>query len=351
MPRDYYEVLGVSRAAGETEIKKAFRRLARELHPDVNAHDPEAEEKFKEAAEAYEVLSDADRRRQYDAYGHEGLRSGGYAPNFEGFGSISDLFSAFFGGAGFGGGGGARGGAVQGGDVAVAAQVDLADAARGTRVEVAYDAVHRCETCHGNGATPGTPLRTCERCGGAGQVQAVQRTAFGQLMRTAICDVCEGDGRIPEQPCQTCDGRGMVSRRARVEVDIPAGIADGQRIRLTGRGHAGERGGPSGDLYVLVRVARTSASSATATTSSRWSTWRRRSRPSAPGSRSRPSTAPCRSRSQRAPSPGRRSCSAAAACRRCAAAGRGTCGSSSTWRSRGGSRASSATCSSAWRAP
>jgi molecular chaperone DnaJ len=254
MPRDYYEVLGVSRAAGETEIKKAFRRLARELHPDVNAHDPEAEEKFKEAAEAYEVLSDADRRRQYDAYGHEGLRSGGYAPNFEGFGSISDLFSAFFGGAGFGGGGGARGGAVQGGDVAVAAQVDLADAARGTRVEVAYDAVHRCETCHGNGATPGTPLRTCERCGGAGQVQAVQRTAFGQLMRTAICDVCEGDGRIPEQPCQTCDGRGMVSRRARVEVDIPAGIADGQRIRLTGRGHAGERGGPPGDLYVLVRV-------------------------------------------------------------------------------------------------
>ncbi len=256
MPRDYYEVLGVSRQASDTEIKKAFRRLARELHPDVNAHDPEAENKFKEAAEAYEVLSDAERRRMYDSYGHEGLRSGGYSPNFEGFGSISDLFSAFFGGAGggFGGGGGGRGGGMQGGDVAVAVEVDLADAARGKPVEVSYDAVARCETCNGNGAKPGTPLRTCQRCGGAGQVQAVSRTAFGQLVRTAVCDACDGDGRIPEQPCATCQGRGMVSRRVTVEVDIPAGIADGQRIRLTGRGHAGERGGPAGDLYVLVRV-------------------------------------------------------------------------------------------------
>ena len=251
MPRDYYEVLGVGRDAGETEIKKAFRRLARELHPDVNDHDPEAEDKFKEAAEAYEVLSDADRRRQYDAYGHEGVRSGGYAPNFEGFGSISDLFSAFFGG---GAGAGRAGGPMQGGDVAVAVEVDLTDAARGKTVEVAYDATARCETCHGNGAQPGTPIKTCTRCGGAGQIQAVQRTAFGQLVRTAVCDVCDGDGRVPEQPCETCSGRGLVARRATVEVDIPAGIADGQRIRLTGRGHAGDRGGPAGDLYVLVRV-------------------------------------------------------------------------------------------------
>src|ERR671931_2290576 len=142
MKRDYYEVLGVDRGAGDVEVKKAFRRLARDLHPDVNAHDPDAEEKFKEAAEAYEVLSDAERRRTYDAYGHEGLRSGGFAPNFEGFGSISDLFSAFFGAGGFDaafGGTRARGGPMQGGDVAVAVAIDLADAAHGKRVEVVYD--------------------------------------------------------------------------------------------------------------------------------------------------------------------------------------------------------------------
>src|SRR4051812_462657 len=257
MPRDYYDVLGVSRDADDAQIKKAFRRLARELHPDVNAHDPDAEEKFKEAAEAYEVLSDAERRQTYDAYGHEGLRTGGFAPNFEGFGSISDLFSAFFGAGGFDaafGGTRMRGGAVQGGDVAVAVTIDLADAARGTRAEVVYDATAPCETCHGNGAEPGTPIVTCPRCRGAGQIQQVQRTRFGQMVRTALCDQCGGDGRIAEKPCRTCDGRGMVAGQQRVSVDVPAGIADGQRIRLTGRGHAGERGGPSGDLYVVVRV-------------------------------------------------------------------------------------------------
>jgi molecular chaperone DnaJ len=257
MPRDYYEVLGVSRDADEATIKKSFRRLARELHPDVNAHDPEAEDKFKEAAEAYEVLSDAERRRTYDAYGHEGLRSGGFAPNFEGFGSISDLFSAFFGAGGFDaafGGTRMRGGAVQGGDVAVAVSIEMAEAARGKTVEVAYDATAQCETCHGNGAEPGTPIVTCPRCRGAGQVQNVQRTRFGQMVRTALCDQCGGDGRIAEQPCQTCDGRGMTVAHRRVNVDVPAGIADGQRMRITGRGHAGERGGPPGDLYVVVRV-------------------------------------------------------------------------------------------------
>jgi molecular chaperone DnaJ len=257
MPRDYYEVLGVSRDASEADIKKSFRRLARELHPDVNAHDPDAEEKFKEAAEAYEVLSDAERRRTYDAYGHEGLRSGGFAPNFEGFGSISDLFSAFFGAGGFDaafGGTRMRGGAVQGGDVAVAVSIDMADAARGKSVEVVYDATAQCETCHGNGAQPGTPIVTCPRCRGAGQVQNVQRTRFGQMVRTALCDQCGGDGRIAEQPCQTCDGRGMTVAHRRVSVDVPAGISDGQRMRITGRGHAGERGGPPGDLYVVVRV-------------------------------------------------------------------------------------------------
>jgi molecular chaperone DnaJ len=257
MARDYYEVLGVGRDADEAAVKKAFRRLARELHPDVNAHDPDAEAKFKEAAEAYEVLSDADRRQLYDSYGHEGLKTGGYQPNFGDFGSISDLFSAFFGAGGFEAafsGGRMRGGAVQGGDVAVAVAIDLAGAAHGEQVEVTYDARTRCATCNGNGARPGTPIETCERCQGAGQLQAVSRTAFGQLVRNVVCDVCGGDGRWPRDPCETCRGEGMVVDRRRVEVDVPAGIADGQRIRVTGRGHAGERGGPNGDLYVVVRV-------------------------------------------------------------------------------------------------
>jgi molecular chaperone DnaJ len=257
MARDYYEVLGVPRTADEAAVKKAFRRLARELHPDVNAHDPDAEAKFKEAAEAYEVLSDSDRRQLYDSYGHEGLKTGGYQPNFGDFGSISDLFSAFFGSGGFEsafGGGRMRGGAVQGGDVAVAVAIDLAGAAHGEHVEVAYDARKRCDTCNGNGAKPGTPIETCERCQGAGQLQAVSRTAFGQLVRNVVCDVCGGDGRWPRDPCETCRGDGMVVDKRRVEVDVPAGISDGQRIRVTGRGHAGERGGPNGDLYVVVRV-------------------------------------------------------------------------------------------------
>ena len=256
--RDYYEVLGVDRGADDAAIKKAFRKLARELHPDVNSHDPEAEDKFKEAAEAYEVLSDPDRRSTYDRFGHDGLRSGGYAPNFDSFGSVGDIFEAFFGGSSpFGdifGGGAAAGGPLQGGDVAQAVEIDLADAAHGTSVELSYDAVAMCEVCRGNGAEPGTPIETCSRCGGSGQLRVVSRTPFGQMVRTAVCDVCGGEGRVPSSPCQACRGRGRKVERTRVSVDVPAGIADGQRIRVGGRGHAGERGGPSGDLYVVVRV-------------------------------------------------------------------------------------------------
>jgi molecular chaperone DnaJ len=249
VPRDPYEVLGVGRDAPEQQIKKAFRQLARELHPDVNAHDPHAEEKFKEAAEAYEILSDEERRATYDRYGHDGLRSGGYAPNFEGVGSIGDLFNAFFGGAA-----GASGGPAQGGDVAVALEIDLIEAAQGLSREIAFEAVDRCEHCRGNGAEPGTAIETCERCGGAGQLQAVTRTPFGQMMRTIACDVCHGDGRVPKQPCRECRGRGRLTVTREVEVDVPAGIADSQRIRLAGRGHAGEPGAPAGDLHVIVRV-------------------------------------------------------------------------------------------------
>jgi molecular chaperone DnaJ len=262
-PRDPYEVLGVQRDASEQQIKKAFRALAMELHPDVNAHDPEAEEKFKEAAEANEILSDPQRRATYDRYGHEGLRSGGYAPNFDAFGSVGDLFNAFFGGGGggaFGGrsGGAGQGGPIPGGDLAVAVEIDLVEAANGAKVQVQYEAVERCEHCHGNGAEPGTPIETCERCGGHGQLQAVTRTPFGQMARTVLCDVCNGDGRVPKQPCRECRGRGRKAARRELDVDVPAGIADGQRIRLSERGHAGGWGShppaPAGDLYVLVRV-------------------------------------------------------------------------------------------------
>ncbi len=265
MPRDYYEVLGVARNAPDAEIKKAFRRLARELHPDVNSHDPDAEEKFKEAAEAYEVLSDAERRATYDRYGHEGLRSGGYAPNFDGFGSVGDIFEAFFGSGGgggfssiFGGGGGGfggAGGAVQGGDVAVAAQVTLTQVLTGASVEVSYDAVVRCEVCRGNGAEPGTPIETCSKCQGAGQLRTVMRTPLGQVIQATACDRCGGEGKIPQTPCHECQGRGRKVERVEVAVDVPAGIEDGQRMRITGRGHTGEHGGPPGDLYVQIQVA------------------------------------------------------------------------------------------------
>ncbi|HEY5193693.1 MAG TPA: molecular chaperone DnaJ [Solirubrobacteraceae bacterium] len=250
-PRDPYEVLGVSRDASEQDVKKAFRRLARELHPDVNAHDPQAEDKFKEAAEAYEILSDPERRATFDRYGHEGLRSGGYAPNFDGFGSIGDLFNAFFGG---GSQFGASSGAALGGDIAVAVEMTLREASTGATLDVSFEAIDRCEHCHGNGAEPGTPIERCSRCEGAGQVQSVVRTPFGQMMRASICEACHGDGRVPTTPCGECRGRGQKVVKRSEQVTVPAGIADSQRIRVSGRGHAGERGAPPGDLYVLVRV-------------------------------------------------------------------------------------------------
>ncbi|PZR66048.1 MAG: molecular chaperone DnaJ [Solirubrobacterales bacterium] len=252
--RDYYDVLGVAQGAGESDVKRAFRRLARELHPDVNAHDPEAEAKFKEAAEAYEVLSDPGRRERYDRYGHEGLRAGGWAPPDFGNDAFSGIFEALFGQAGFDPFGGGRAGAMQGGDAGAAVELSLVQAAAGAAVEVSYERIARCEHCSGNGAEPGTPIETCSRCGGSGQLEAVTRTPFGQMMRRAVCDRCGGDGRVAREPCARCRGVGRVAESARVSVDVPAGIEDGQRIRIAGRGHEGERGGPAGDLYVSVRV-------------------------------------------------------------------------------------------------
>jgi len=254
VPRDYYELLGVSRDASDADVKKAFRKLARELHPDINRHDPAAEEKFKEVAEAYEVLSDPERRPIYDRYGHEGLRSGGYEPSFTGFGSISDIFEAFFGGGSPFGSGFGGGGADRGGDAVVELSLTLENVASGVSREVEIDLTARCSHCNGNGAEPGTPIETCPRCEGTGQLQAVTRSVFGQLVRMQVCDRCGGDGKIPETPCGVCRGSGHEIRAESIAVDIPAGIEDGQRIRLAGRGHAGSRGGPPGDLYLLVHV-------------------------------------------------------------------------------------------------
>jgi molecular chaperone DnaJ len=250
--RDYYEVLGVDRSASDGEIKKAFRGLARELHPDVNAHDPEAEEKFKEAAEAYEVLSDSGRRQTYDRFGHDGLRSGGFTPG-AGFGSFQDIFDALFGGGDpFGGFGG---GPAPGMDVAAVVEIGLDEVLEDQTREVSFEAVSVCDRCRGNGAEPGTPIETCDRCEGTGQIREVSRSIFGQVVRAMPCDRCGGEGRIPETPCERCGGAGRLTEMRTWEVDVPAGIEDGQRIRIAGAGHAGASGGRQGDLYVEIKIA------------------------------------------------------------------------------------------------
>jgi molecular chaperone DnaJ len=258
VPQDYYQLLGVERGASETEIKKAFRKLARELHPDVNKHDPEAEGKFKQAAEAYEVLTDPERRRTYDAFGHEGLRSGGWSPRTSGFGTMEDVFEAFFGRSdplfgdlfGF-----SRGGPAGGADIAAEVELSIEEVLHGASRELSFEAIRNCERCRGNGAEPGTPIRSCDTCGGSGQLRQVSRTAFGQMVRAVACTTCDGQGKVAETPCEECGGEGRIVGERTFEVEIPAGIESGQRIRVAGAGHAGDAGGRAGDLYVQVRVA------------------------------------------------------------------------------------------------
>ncbi|MDQ3778071.1 MAG: molecular chaperone DnaJ, partial [Actinomycetota bacterium] len=249
--RDYYEVLGVRRDADETQIKRAFRRLAREVHPDVSDA-PDAEERFKEVVEAYEVLSNSETRELYDRYGHAGLRSGGFEPSRFDLGNLADIFSAFFGDDLFATG--ARRGGARGADIAAEVEIELVEAAKGVRRPIPFHVAVTCSRCSGDGVEPGTAVKSCPTCGGQGRLRQISRSAFGEFIRTQTCPQCGGSGRLVEHPCDECRGAGQVLEERTLDVEIPPGIHDGQRIRLSGEGHSGLLGGRSGDVYVRVRV-------------------------------------------------------------------------------------------------
>lgn len=254
--RDYYEVLGVGKDASENEIKKAYRALARKYHPDANKDDPNAADKFKEATEAYQVLSDAEKRAQYDQMGHAAFAQGqgGQGFDFSGFGGgLDDIFEMMFGG-GFGGRQRRPRGPERGADLSYELEIDFIDAVFGKEVELELPRTEACETCGGSGAEPGTHPATCTQCNGTGQVQFAQNTPFGRMMSSRACDRCHGTGSYVEHPCRTCRGQGMVRRTRRVKVKVPGGVNDGTRLRLSGEGEGGLRGGPPGDLFVYMRV-------------------------------------------------------------------------------------------------
>ncbi len=255
--KDYYETLGVARNAPEAEIKKAYRRLAMKYHPDRNPDDKSAEAKFKEAKEAYEVLSDAQKRTAYDQFGHAGVdpsaAAAGGAGGFYGAGpggaSFADIFGDVFGDI-FGGAGRARGGAYRGSDLRYSLELSLEDAVKGAEMRIRVPALDTCETCHGSGAKPGTQATVCRACNGYGQVRMQQ--GFFSIQQT--CPTCHGRGKTIGDPCPTCRGQGRVQRTKTLSVKVPAGVDDGDQIRLAGEGEAGEAGGPAGDLYVQVRL-------------------------------------------------------------------------------------------------
>ncbi len=257
--RDYYEVLEIEKNASPDEIKKAYRKQAIKYHPDRNQNSTEAEQKFKEATEAYEVLSDAQKKQAYDQYGFAGVDNMGgpgfNASAFSGFedifgGDFSSIFDSFFGGGGGGGGRGGRRGPSRGNDLRYDMEVDFKDAVYGDKVDVEYYRQQSCSVCHGSGAASGTGSKTCPTCGGSGQV----RRSSGFFSIAQPCSSCHGEGTIIENPCTSCRGRGVVKEKQKLKVTIPAGIAPGKRIRLDGQGDAGPKGGPTGDLYVYIHI-------------------------------------------------------------------------------------------------
>ena len=260
--RDYYEVLGVQKGATEEEIKKAYKKMARKYHPDLNPGDKDAEEKFKEVNEAYEVLSDSEKKARYDQFGFAGVDpnfgagGGGYGggAGFD-FGDLGDIFGSFFGG-GFGGGQPRRNpNAPQRGEsIRMNLTISFEEAAFGCEKELELDRYESCETCHGSGAAPGTSPETCPDCGGSGVVQTRRQTPMGVFASTAPCSRCGGRGKIIKEPCKDCRGSGMVRRRRKIQASVPAGIDNGQTISIRGQGHAGKNGGPEGDLLVTITV-------------------------------------------------------------------------------------------------
>ena len=259
--RDYYEVLGVDKNADDAALKKAYRALAKKYHPDMNPGDKEAEKKFKEASEAYAVLSDPEKRRQYDQFGHAAFDGGaGGAGGFGGFdfngadfGDIfGDIFGDLFGGRR--GSAGARSGPMKGANLRTSVRITFEEAVFGTEKEIELTVKEECKTCHGTGAKPGTSPETCPKCGGKGQVVFTQQSFFGTVRNVQACPDCGGTGKIIKEKCDKCKGNGYFTKKRKIQVDIPAGIDDGQYIRLSGEGDPGENGGPRGDLIVGVRV-------------------------------------------------------------------------------------------------
>ena len=259
--RDYYEVLGVSRGASEDEIKKAYKKMARKYHPDLNPGDKTAEEKFKEVNEAYEVLSDADKKARYDQYGHAGVDpnfgAGGFGGGFDGsfdFGDLGDIFGSFFGG-GFGGGRRTNPNAPQRGEsIRMSIAISFEEAAFGCEKAVTVERYETCDTCHGNGCAPGTSPEVCPDCHGTGTVQVRRQTPMGVFATSSPCPKCGGKGRIIHQPCKDCRGSGMVRKKKTIQASIPAGIDNGQTISIRGQGNAGKNGGPAGDLLITITV-------------------------------------------------------------------------------------------------
>ncbi len=256
--RDYYEVLGVDKNADDATIKKAYRTLAKKYHPDMNPGDKEAEAKFKEVNEAYDVLSDPDKKAKYDQYGHAAFDpSAGGGAGFGGFGDfggfdINDIFSSFFGGAS--GGSTRRNGPVRGDDITVRLTISFEESVFGCKKEVSYNKIQKCADCSGTGAAKGTSPKTCSACGGSGQVRVQQRTPFGIMQTQKTCDACHGTGKIIENKCPNCRGTGFVRVPKKLEVNIPAGIDDGQQLSLRYQGSDGMNGGNAGDLYIIISV-------------------------------------------------------------------------------------------------